>query len=230
MRYLWFVCAILMVLPACNQTGTDLYINPTFVDPAAGIVKIAVLPFGSTLHPSDDPDGLAPMTMEKFFEPQLDARSDYTFIAPSTVRYAIEREGWSDKYNKFLNTFAGTGKVDKKFLGPLAETLRADAFLIPVVDVWQKDEVDIEENSTPATYVGATITIIDAKKKLGQVLFRATREDYLEGARSETSDRSIVRSGGRVRSDAGSKLFRAPPFEDVAVKVAESLVASLPQR
>ena len=48
--------------------------------------------------------------------------------------------------------------------------------------------------------------------------------------RSETADRSVVRTSGIVRSDAASKLYAAPPFEDVAVKVVEALVGSLPPR
>src|SRR5262245_21089180 len=39
------------------------------------------------------------------------------------------------------------------------------------------------ENATPATYVGATITVVSAKD--GSMLFRCSDEDYIEGARSE---------------------------------------------
>jgi hypothetical protein len=98
-----------------------------------------------------------------------------------------------------------------------------------VVDLWQKDEADILENTTPATYVGATITVLSAQD--GSVLFRATDEDYEEGARTETGDRSLVTSGsGAVYADLGAKVHKAPPFEDVVAKVAKSLAASLPVR
>ena len=190
--------------------------------------KIAVFPFLSAIHDSDDPDDIAPITMEKHFIPALDARNDYTFISPNTVAYAIDGEEQENRYQKFMEEYPRTGEIDPEFLVPLAEALRVDAFMIPVVDVWQKDEVDYQENASPATYVGATITIVD---RTGQkVLFRATDENYMEGARSETGDRGIVSSAGRVRSDSGAKTDRAPPYAEVAIMVINALVESLPER
>ncbi len=223
---------VLATVPACRQEHPiKVYINPTFTDTksATTVAKIAVTTVASSLHETDDPDNVAPATVEKFLIPALDARTDYKFIAPNTIDYAISQNGWEDRYAKFLRSFAISGKPDMAFVKDLSTQLQCDAFLIPVVDLWQKDEVDITENATPATYVGATITVIAASD--GSVLFRATDENYEEGARSETSDRQIVTSAsGAVYADLGAKTHRAPPFEDVAVKVAKALASSLPPR
>jgi hypothetical protein len=228
MKRLVFATAILSLaaISGC-QKGHPVSVK---IDPAmeTGAIKIAVFPFLSALHEADDPDGIAPLTMEKYFKPALDARNDYTFISEGTVRYAVEGEGWEDQYNEFLEEYPRTGHINDEFLVPLADFLKVDAFLLPVVDLWQKDEVDYQENATPATYVGATITIVDPTGK--KILFRATDEDYIEGARSEIGDRGIVSTAGRVRSDSGAKTHRAPPFDEVAIKVINALVGSLPVR
>jgi hypothetical protein len=167
--------------------------------------------------------------MDQYFSAALDARDDYTFVSAGTVRFAIDgNDVLEPKYHEFLDRYPRTGEIDGDFLSELARTVNADAFLIPVVDLWQKDEVDYQEDATPATYVGATVTVVD---RTGQdILFRAVDEDYLEGARSETSDRGVITSMGRVRSDAGSKTHRAPPYDEVAIKVVNALVGSLPLR
>jgi hypothetical protein len=191
--------------------------------------KIAVFPFLSALHDAEDPDNLAPEMMDRYFTPALDARDDYTFISSGTVRFAIQgHEVLEPQYKKFMDEYPSTRTVDPDFFTALAEVVNADAFLIPVVDLWQKDEVDYQEDATPTTYVGATLTVTD---RTGQdILFRAIDEDYIEGARSETSGRGVVSTYGRVRSDAGSKTYRAPPYDEVAIKVITALVGSLPEQ
>ncbi len=232
-RLLILVLVVVAAMPACRkqQHPISVEINPRFTDPAnaMNVEKVAVFNVASSLHSTEDPDNLAPMTVEKFLVPALDERGDYKFIAPGTVAYAVSQNGWDERYQKFCRSFAVSGKPDMEFLGDMSRQLQCDAFLIPVVDLWQKDEADITENTTPATYVGATITILSARD--GAVLFKAIDEDYEEGARTETGDRSLVTSGsGAVYADLGSKVHRAPPFEDVAVKVARALASSLPPR
>jgi len=224
---------VLVVLGSCKkQHPVNVYVDPRFdskVPAEQQVNKIAVLRFASSLNHQDDPDGVAPKTLERYLDEALGMRKDYKFIAPNTVDYAVEQNQWVDAYAKCLTSYANTDKPEMKFLGGLARELQCDAFLIPVVDLWQKDEVDITENSTPATYVGATITVVDAKD--GTMIFRATDEDYIEGARSETADRSLVTgASGAVHADLGEKVHRAPPFDEVAIKVAQSLASSLPLR
>jgi hypothetical protein len=225
---------VTVVLLACQrQHPVNVYVNPRFDDNGAdgqkAVEKIAVLDCASSLQHADDPDNIAPQTMSRYLVTALNNRTDYKFIAPNTVEYSIQKTSNDEAYRKMLHAYAMSDKPDLPYLKALAADLQCDAFLIPVVDLWQKDEVDIKENSTPATYVGATITIISASD--GSTLFRATDEDYLEGASSETSDRSLVTSkSGAVYADLGAKTHRAPPFEDVASKVAVSLASGLPSR
>ncbi|MDH4036721.1 MAG: hypothetical protein OEX18_08575 [Candidatus Krumholzibacteria bacterium] len=229
------ICSLLALaaLVSCRgqQHPIEVYVDPRFTDAdnAENVEKIAVLNCATSLHSTEDPDNVAPATVEKFLVPALDLRTDYKFIAPNTVEYAVGQNGWDERYQKFLRSFAVSGKPDLAFITDLAHQLQCDGFLIPVVDLWQKDEADITENTTPATYVGATITILSARD--GVALFRAIDEDYEEGARTETGDRSLVTSGsGAVYADLGRKVHRAPPFEDVASKVARALANSLPAR
>jgi hypothetical protein len=222
----------MVLLTACQQQHpVNVYVNPRFEEKGANgqrvVEKIAVLECASSLQHADDPDNEAPETMTKYLVPALNDRADYKFIAPNTVEYTITKTSTMDAYRKMLHAYAMSDKPDVEYLKKVAADLQCDAFLIPVVDLWQKNEVDPRENGTPTTYVGATITIISATD--GSTLFRCTDEDYVEGAGTETSDRSVVSTGSAVRSDLGAKTHRAPPFEDVAVKVATSLASGLPQ-
>jgi len=223
---------LLATVASCRskQHPIEVYVSPAMETKAEPRVeKIAVLATVTSLPDSEDPDKIAPKTMGRLLVQALDQRQDYKFIAPNTVDYVIEKNSWADRYQKFLRTYAVTDKVDMGFLSELAAELQCDAVLIQVVDLWQKDEVDITENATPATYVGATVTILGVKD--GAPLFRASDENYLEGARTDTADRSLVTSSsGAVYSDLGAKLYKAPPFDDVAVKVANALASSLPAR
>jgi hypothetical protein len=223
------ITAVVLLLACAGQKDHPISIEVEPVMDEGGVDRIAVFPFLSALHESDDPDNLAPRMMDQYFTPALDARNDYTFVSSGTVRFAIEgHETLEPEYQDFLEEYPRTGKIDSDFFSSLAAALNCEAFLIPVVDLWQKDEVDYQENATPATYVGATVTVVD---KTGlTILFRAIDEDYIEGARSETSDRGIVSTAGRVRSDAGAKTHRAPPYDEVAIKVINALVGSLPER
>jgi hypothetical protein len=224
---------LLAAVASCRskQHPVEVYVSPALGDASTvpRVEKIAVLATASSLHESEDPERLAPRMMERLLVVELDQRQDYKFIAPNTVNYVIEGKGWQERYQTFLNSYAATDRVDNAFLGELGGELQADAVLIQVVDLWQKDEVDRAENATPTTYVGATVTIVGVKD--GAILFRASDEDYLEGARSETADRTLVTSeSGAVYADLGERIHKAPPFEDVAIKVAKALASSLPVR
>lgn len=236
MKRFFLLLALPLALVACQKGHPiSVKVSPDFqsTEGESGTFiyeKIAVFPFLTALYPSDDPDQVAPATMEKYFVEELNKRTDYHFVSPNTVRYAVDQNGWGAEYDAFVKAYPRSDKPDKAFLTKLAKTMQVDAFLIPVVDTWQKDEVDVHENATAATYVGATITVLDAVKKPGKVLFRAVDEDYEEGARSETSSRQLISTAGRVRSDPGAKAYAAPGFEDVAPRVVNSLVQSLPLR
>lgn len=215
------------VLGCQKKHPVEVRIAPAMKEGA--VSTIAIFPFTSAVHQTDDPDNIAAPTVEKFFFEQLDKRNDYKFLTPNTVSYAAEQQGLDDRQKQFLASWPKTQQPDTKFFAELAEILKCDAFMVGTVDLWQKDEVDFQENASPVTYVGATITLLDVET--GEVLFRATDEDYLEGLRSETSDRQLVVGGsGNVYKDMGEQMYKAPPFEDVTLKVAKALASSLPRR
>jgi len=201
-------------------------IDPDFK--ARGVEKIAVFPFASSLHHSDDPDGRAPETMDNLFRSELDMRNDYNFIAPGSVMYALEGADLVGESERFVRMWSQERQVDKQFLSDVSHVLQVDAVLIGVVDTWQKDEVDYRENASASTTVGATITVFGTD---GKILFEASDEDFLEAPRSETTDRRVATSGlGAVRSDPGGVAYAAPEHEEVAIKVARALARSLPPR
>jgi hypothetical protein len=223
----WFLIALVVLVGCQKQHPVKIYVDPA-LNPTS-IQKVAVLPFGTMLSNADDPDGVAPQTLEKYFLPQLDTRDDYNFLAPLSVQYAVDGLDMEDQFHKFIRSWPTERKADIPLFSALAERLGCDAFLVPVVELWQKDEADFQENTTPATYVGATITLLDAKT--GAILFEASDENYLEGARTETGDRSVIRgASGTVKSDRGSQVYKAPDFDGVVEKVVLALVSSLPTR
>jgi hypothetical protein len=228
MRCVLLVSTLLALLTGCQRKHPErVFIDPSMKE--GTVEKIAVLPFASSLHHSVDPDGVAPRMMDGLFRKRLDERTDYMFSAPTSVQYAIEREGMEEQAKQFVDDWREHQVADQEFLSWLRNMLRVDAVLVGVVDLWQKDEVDVQENAAPATYVGATISIIGVDD--GKVLFQASDEDYLEGARSETTDRVAIRSGsGKIYSDPGANVYRAPDYEFVAIKVVNALVRSIPVR
>ena len=225
------VLPLLMIaglLLGCGKTHpVKVVIDPEFQ--SGSLDRIAVLPFLSALHHTADPDGVAPRTFDQMFRDELDERKDYNWISPTSVEYAIGREKLDDDYEAFLDTWVKKHQADPAFLARLGEILQADGVLIGTVELWQQDEVDVRETATPTTYVGATVMIFDVRD--GKVLFEAADEDFLEGARSENRDQSIVRSGsGKIYKDAGGSAYQAPPPEEVAIKVVAALVSSIPAR
>lgn len=230
MRRTFALMVCMGVLVGCvgkKQHPVRVEISPEFT--SQEVEKIAVFPFASSLHHSDDPDELAPTMMGQLFLSELDLRDDYNFIAPRSVMYALDGKDMRDDGLKFMETWAKKGEVDMEFLAAARESFQVDAILIGVIDVWQKDEVDYRENAAASTTVGATITIIDIKD--GKVLFEAADEDFLESARSDTSDRRVVTSGlGGVQSDAAGAVYKAPEHKEVAIKVARALAISIPAR
>jgi hypothetical protein len=213
---------------ACGkQHPLKVVVDPEFE--AGNVEKIAVFPFASAVHSTDDPDRIAPRTLDEMFRTELGERNDYKWVAPNSVVYALQSEDLEDRGDKFIDDWRNHQKVDAEFLSIMAQILQVDAVLIGVVDLWQRDEVDILESATPTTYVGATVTILSAND--GRVLFQASDEDFLEGARSEASDRNPVRSGsGQIYSDPRAGSYKAPDPRGVAVKVVKALVQSIPLR
>ena len=221
--------AAVILLAGC---GKKMHPVKVFVDPAfseGGADKIAVFPFSSAISATADPNQMAQKTFDDLFRTELDKRDDYKWMSPSSVEYVLQGGGMRQDADRFVDGWRSKRQVDAEFLKKIGTALQVDGVLIGVVDVWQQDQVDARENAVAASYVGATVTIFDVKD--GHVLFEAADEDMLEGVRSEDRDKQIIRSGsGQIYSDPSAGLYKAPPLEEVAVKVAQALAASIPTR
>ncbi len=226
-KYVSLVLIPMLVVGCGKKHPVKLYVDPSIKE--GSIEKIAVFPFASSLHRTDDPDEVAPRTMDRLFRAELDTRRDYKFMSPASVNYALQGEGLAGDAERFVDEWRKFQRADTGFLTRLAQALQVDAVLIGVVDLWQRDEVDYRENAAPTTYVGATVTILSTSD--GSILFQASDEDYLEGARTETTDRTVSRTAaGSVRRDPGAKVYKAPEPKEVAIRVVKALVSSLPVR
>lgn len=218
----------LLMLGCGKQHPVKVYVAPQYKP--GDIEKVAVLPFTSGLHHSDDPDNIAPNMMDILFRHELDGREDYSFMSPLSVSYAFDSAGLTAEVEGFVDEFRKSGEVDQEFITRCSNAVQADALLIGVVDLWQKDEVDYRESqATPTTYVGATITMLSLSD--GSILFQASDENFIEGVESQSGDRAARTSGlGSLRSDPGANVYEAPEHRQVAVKVVKALVASIPFR
>lgn len=226
-RYIPLILIVGFLLGCQKTHPVKVHVDPAMKEGA--VEQIAVFPFTSSLHDTDDPDDEAPKMMDRLFRTELDARDDYKFISPSSVEYALRGGGLDEQAKQFVDTWRQKKQVDQQFLSRLSDAIQADAVLIGVVDSWQKDEIDYRDTGTPTTYVGATITILSIPD--GKTLFEAVDEDFLEGATTEAGDRGATRSAsGNVQSDRASSVYQAPEYEEVASKVARALALSIPVR
>ena len=222
------VAGLIVIAASCGGQKHPIKVT---VDPSfdGSIDKIAVFPFASSISQTIDPDGTAPRLMNELFLSELDNRDDYAFTSPSSLEYALNGAGLTEEAANFIDGWRKHKQADTAFLAHLADLLQIDGVLVGVVELWQKDEVDVRETSAPATYVGATITILDVKD--GSIFFQASDENFIEGARSENRDQTLVRSGaGGLYNDPGARVYAAPEYEEVAVLVARSLAGSIPIR
>jgi hypothetical protein len=222
----WIVFGLaLALLGACQKRHpVKVSVIPQWADRRPK--SVAILPFASRLNQADDPDREAPKLAERLFLELLDKRQDYRFLSPSTVRFAIERDGLQADLENFQRQWEDGKPADPTFLRKLGRVLQCDAVLIGTVDSWQKDEADYQENTTPVTYVGMSLTMLDIET--GETLYEAVDENYLEAPRTETDSRKIIQKLGIVHRDSGADVYKAPDFEDVARIVVEALVSSLP--
>jgi hypothetical protein len=223
----WVVCVALVGLAA--GCGNKTHPVKVIVDPSfhkETIERIAVFPIASALSPTADPDGLARTTFDQLLRGELDKRQDYHWLGPTSVEYALDTEGLKNDAKKFVDGWRNNHRADTDFLAKMGKVLQVDGVLLGVVELWQQE--------AGAAYVAATITIFDAGD--GHVLFEAADEDMAKGAKSEARNVEIIGRGSTtadrratetvVRSHTGW----TPLPDEVAIKVAQALVASIPSR
>ena len=162
----------------------------------------------------------------------MSERGDYTFISPNSFRGAVGRAGIGTLMSEFIDSWMN-GKELKEEFKEAINMLNPDMILIPEVYLWNKDEADYREAATSSvTQVGITVSLVDPRS--GKILWGATDENLKESVRTE-GERVQSSSGGidrlvAGRTASGKDIYAAPPFEDVVVLVAESLIMAIPEK
>jgi hypothetical protein len=226
-----FSAVMILLLAGCKPPHPSMIKSDPAFDPNA-VSGILVAPFISSIVESEDPQRQAERIMNRILAELLSERSDYKFMSSEQFQGAIMRGKLGERYAAFKELWATKHEVDKEFIRELKLTLNIDVLLVPSVYLWHKDEADYREGATTsATQVGAMLTLIDMSS--GKIIWDGSDENTKEAVRSE--DRSVVSTGGVDRrvggvTGTGRDQYGAPPFEDVAMLVLQSIVGALPPR
>jgi hypothetical protein len=229
------ILAVACILLACGAGCKPTHPSKLVMDPSFEPNKVSgilLAPVISSIPEGVDPDRQSERIMNRTLTGLLTERGDYKFISSEQFLGAVSRGSLGEKYAAFKERWARKHEVDQEFLRELKVVLNVEALLIPHVYLWHKDEADYREGATNSvTQVGASLTIVDIGS--GTILWDASDENYKEAVRSE--DRSVVTYGGIDRqvggvTGGGRNMYAAPPFEDVAMMVLQSIIGALPPR
>jgi hypothetical protein len=222
---------VLLVCVGCKPAHpSKVFADPSFEpNKVSGILLAPVI---SSIVEGEDPQRQSERIMNKTLADLLTERTDYRFVSPEQFQGAVVRGALGEKYAAFKEAFATKHAIDAGFLQQLKVQLNVQTLLIPHVYLWHKDEADYRTEATFSdTQVGATLTLVDMST--GKILWEASDENLKESVRSE--NRGVVESGGIDRrvsgvTSTGKDMYAAPPYEDVAQLVLQSLVGALPPR
>jgi len=226
-----FSAVMLVLLASCRPPHPSTVKSDPAFDPNA-VSGILIAPFIISIIEAEDPQRQAERIMNRTLAELLSERMDYKFISPEQFQGAVMRGKLGERYAAFKELWATKHEADKEFLRQLKLTLNIEVLLVPHVYLWHKDEADYREGATAsATQVGATLTLIDMDS--GKILWDGSDENTKEAVRSE--DRSVVSTGGIDRrvvgvTGTGRDQYGAPPFDEVAMLVLQSIVGALPPR
>jgi hypothetical protein len=229
------IVVVSLLLLVCCMGCKPAHPSKVFADPSFEPNKLSgilLAPVVSSIIEGEDPQRQSERIMNRTLAELLTERGDYRFISPEQFQGAVGRGGLAQQYAAFKELWATKHEIDKEFLRQLKLELNSETLLIPHVYLWHKDEADYREEATNSvTQVGATLTLVDMGS--GAILWEASDENYKEAVRSE--DRSVVSTGGIDRrvggvTGTGKDMYAAPPYEDVAIMVLQSLVGALPPR
>jgi len=223
---------VLLVCIGCKPAHpSKVFADPSFEPNKVSGILLA--PFLSTIPEGEDPQRQSERIMNKTLADLLTERADYKFISAEQFQGAVARGALGEKYAAFKEAFATKHAIDKDFLQQLKVQLNVETLLIPQVYQWHKVEADYREAAARSsiTQVGATLTLVDMGS--GTILWESSDENYREAVRSE--DRDVVSDAGIGRrvsgvTETGKDMYAAPPFQDVANLVLQSLIGALPPR
>jgi hypothetical protein len=204
--------------------------DPAFQPNTVNAVLVA--PVISAIGTGQDPKRESEYVTNSILMDYLSERTDYRFVSPEQFKMAVAKGKLEPQWTAFQDDWASKHQLDKEFIEKLHLEMTADAVLIPLVYLWNKDEADYREASAnSATQVGMTLTLVDMST--GTILWEASDENYKESVRSE--GRMTISSAGIDRrvegvSGVGRDIYAAPPYEDVVNLVLKSIVDALPKR
>jgi hypothetical protein len=230
-KLILFSAVMLVLLAGCRPPHPSMVKSDPAFDPNA-VSGILIAPFISSIIEAEDPQRQSERTMNRILAELLSERTDYKFISPEQFKGAVARGKLGERYAAFQELWATKHEIDREFLRELKLTLNIEVLLIPHVYLWHKDEADYREGATvSATQVGAMLTLVDMDS--GKIVWEGSDENTKEAVRSE--NRSVFSSGGVDRrvggvTGTGRDQYGAPPFEDVAILVLQSIVGALPPR
>jgi hypothetical protein len=222
---------LLAVIGCKSQHPAEVTVEPDF-NPGE-YATILVVPTMSTVTRGEDPNRESERIPNRVLWELVSERYDYKFLSAEQFRMVVAAAGLGDRLEEFEEKWSREHVVDVDLCRAVKEKLDVDLLLVPVVYLWNKDEVDYREASAAsATQVGMSLSLIDPAN--GTVLWEATDENYKESVRSE-GDRIQASSGGIDRRVSGTSVtggdaYAAPPFDDVVILVLEALVGAIPER
>lgn len=230
-----FLVICIGVLFFCMGCGpkhpSKVTVDPAF-DPFT-VSTVLVTPFISSVSEGQDIERDSERIMDQTLRTVLAERGDYAFLTPTQFMGAVNVARAAEEYEQFKADWISKHEADVEFLRKIKQSLDVDIVMIPLVYLWFKDEADYREAGTASTtQVGATLSFVDPST--GAILWEATDENYKEAVRTE-GGRERVSSGGISRrvagvTETGRDMYAAPPFEDVALMVLESLVGAIPEK
>jgi hypothetical protein len=231
------IAGVMLAVSLCCALGckpshpSKVEIDPDF-DPT-GVNTVLVAPFISSVIEGQDPERDSERIMNQTLQDLLAERRDYVFLTPTQFKGAVYAAQAGAEYERFVQSWIRSHEADVEFLGKIKRNLDVDLVMIPQVYLWFKDEADYREAGTASsTQVGATLSLVDPST--GAIVWEAMDENYKEAVRTEGNREQVIAGGVTRRvagvTETGRDMYAAPPYEDVALLVLESLVGAIPER
>ncbi|GEM_PF-1524017 len=226
------ICALVAICGCKAKHPSVVKMDPDF---EPGLVNsIMTVPVFTSITGEQEMIRECERTSNRILRDALRERTEYNFLSPEQFRIAMSQAGILDKYANFKRlwtTDKGGSRESIEFLRAIKSVRNIDLMLIFHVYLWNKDEADYREVGTAScTQVGAEMFLVEPAT--GKVVWEAVDENFKEAVRTE-GERVTAAYGGhdrriRGKTETGSDMYAAPPFDDVADLVIRVLVDALP--
>lgn len=208
------------------------------LDPAfatLGVKTLAALPFYTDISESDDPDRVAPSLSQAKFYQSLNTESGF-HVSVEEVQRIIEAEKLQKEMESFYKKWTSDqDDIKADFIKKVAASLKVDAVVVGVVDVWYQQPIDITESGSARTAVGMIIGLFDGAS--GKRLWLGRDEFYKEGVRHTAQEASNDAQRKQMRGEmertnlrTAGGVYAPPDYAEVVDLVVGSLVQAFPKR